>query len=93
MLPLLNLTSVKKVLAYPFAATSSAATELPPDTCPICRANPIAVPYAASPCAHLFCYYCIRTRAAAHPFFKCPRCDTEIVSIQMYRPARVEASS
>lgn len=43
-------------------------------TCGICSAPDLLSPWAAVPCCHRFCYYCLRSNCAADPQFSCPLC-------------------
>jgi peroxin-2 len=55
------------------AAEEGAADDYdPPGPCPICGLREIAVPYAALPCRHVFCYYCLRAHCEADAAFECP---------------------
>ena len=57
--------------------------------CVVCAADPIAVPYAAAPCGHLYCYTCLAGSRLAEPSarFRCPRCDAAVTEIARARPA------
>lgn len=90
VLPLLNLDSFKRTFLSPFAGGggSSAAGVYADDTCPVCGAHPIVVPYVASPCGHLYCYYCVRTRTLADASFKCLACSAKVVAIGRHRPRK-----
>ncbi|KAJ7011843.1 peroxisome biogenesis protein 2-like [Populus alba x Populus x berolinensis] len=50
LLPLLNSTSMKKILS-PFSKDKSSSSEVDDDTCPICQAIP-TIPFLALPCQH-----------------------------------------
>ncbi|KAG2722898.1 hypothetical protein I3843_02G126000 [Carya illinoinensis] len=78
LLPLLNSSSVRKFL-HP-ADKSSSSTE-DDTTCPICLASP-TIPFLAVPCRHRYCYYCLRTRCAAVPLFRCSRCSEPVTAMQ-----------
>uniref|UniRef100_A0A6N2N8D2 RING-type E3 ubiquitin transferase (cysteine targeting) n=1 Tax=Salix viminalis TaxID=40686 RepID=A0A6N2N8D2_SALVM len=82
LLPLLNSSSVKKILS-PFSKDKSSSSKVDDDTCPICQAIP-AIPFLALPCQHRYCYYCLRTRCAAASSFRCPRCGEPVVAMQRH---------
>lgn len=42
--------------------------------CGICSTTDVLDPYAAVPCGHCFCYYCLRSNCLADPEFACPLC-------------------
>eukprot|EP00897_Mesotaenium_endlicherianum_P008796 jgi/Mesen1/7945/ME000422S07096 len=94
VLPLLNLGSIRRAILSPFSSSSSsssaasAAAASADDACPICQARPVNTPYVASPCAHTFCYYCIRTRSLADPAYKCPACNAQVVAIRRHHPVQ-----
>ncbi|KAG1675900.1 hypothetical protein FOA52_001557 [Chlamydomonas sp. UWO 241] len=43
-----------------------------PGPCPVCASDEVLVPFAALPCAHVFCYYCLRANCEADAAFACP---------------------
>ncbi|XP_062087523.1 peroxisome biogenesis protein 2 [Humulus lupulus] len=82
LLPLLNSSSVKSFL-HPFSKDKSSSSAEDDSTCPICQANP-TTPFIALPCEHRYCYYCLRTRCAAVPSFRCLRCNEPVIAIQRH---------
>ena len=48
-------------------------------------AEPLA-PYAARPCGHLFCYYCLRSECGADAEYACPRCLARVEGMQRWAP-------
>ena len=54
--------------------------------CAICGARDVLVPYAARPCGHRFCYYCLRANTLADARFGCPRCGARVEAMQPWRP-------
>ncbi|KAJ6963530.1 hypothetical protein NC652_001985 [Populus alba x Populus x berolinensis] len=52
LLPLLNSTSIKKILS-PFSKDKSSSSKVDDDTCPICQAIP-TIPFLALPCQHRY---------------------------------------
>ncbi|CAN6573333.1 unnamed protein product [Malus baccata var. baccata] len=82
LLPLLNSSSMKKLLS-PFSKDKSSSSKEDDLTCPICQASP-TVPFLALPCEHRYCYYCLRTRCAAVPAFRCSRCNEPVVAMQRH---------
>ncbi|KAH1240302.1 Peroxisome biogenesis protein 2 [Glycine max] len=80
LLPLLNSSSVKNLLR-PFSKDKSSGSAEDGTACPICQATP-TIPYVALPCQHRYCYYCLRTRCAAAPSFRCSRCSEPVVAMQ-----------
>ena len=65
------------------AATGTAAAAQQP--CGVCGANEVLVPYQAVPCAHLFCYYCLRSQCMADPEYTCPLCLARVEAMQRCR--------
>lgn len=90
LLPLLNSASVKNFLR-PFSKNKSLGSAEDDSACPICQANP-TTPFLALPCEHRYCYYCLRTRCAAVPSFRCSRCNEPVTAMQRHggvvNPAR-----
>ncbi|KAM1219554.1 hypothetical protein FF2_045973 [Malus domestica] len=82
LLPLLNSSSMKKLLS-PFSKDKSSSSKEDDLTCPICQASP-TVPFLALPCEHRYCYYCLRTRCAAVPAFRCSKCNEPVVAMQRH---------
>ncbi|XP_057867144.2 peroxisome biogenesis protein 2 isoform X2 [Cryptomeria japonica] len=82
MLPLLNTTSIKKILFFPFAKDKSDGNSLEDDACPVCGANPILISFIAVPCEHKYCYYCLRTRCASTSSFHCLKCNAQVVAMK-----------
>ncbi|KAH7299866.1 hypothetical protein KP509_24G034300 [Ceratopteris richardii] len=60
--------------------------------CALCGADPITIPYVASPCGHVYCYYCLTTGCQVHRSFHCVRCNREITSMRRLKTA-TEASA
>ena len=52
--------------------------------CPVCGCEDVLLPYAADPCGHRFCYYCLRGSAESDLGFQCPLC---LVRVEGIRPA------
>uniref|UniRef100_A0A2C9W244 RING-type E3 ubiquitin transferase (cysteine targeting) n=1 Tax=Manihot esculenta TaxID=3983 RepID=A0A2C9W244_MANES len=82
LLPLLNSSSVKNLLG-PFSKDKSSSSTGADGTCPVCQAIP-TIPFLALPCQHRYCYYCLRTRCAASPSFRCPSCSEPVVAMQRH---------
>ncbi|KAL7114135.1 hypothetical protein ACP275_04G101100 [Erythranthe tilingii] len=82
LLPLLNSSSVKKLL-QPFSKDKSSNLEGDEALCPICQATP-STPFLALPCQHRYCYYCLRTRCSATMAFRCSRCSEPVVAMQRH---------
>uniref|UniRef100_A0A6M2FC11 RING-type E3 ubiquitin transferase (cysteine targeting) n=1 Tax=Populus davidiana TaxID=266767 RepID=A0A6M2FC11_9ROSI len=82
LLPLLNSSSIKKILS-PFSKDKSSSSKVDDDTCPICQAIP-TIPFLALPCQHRYCYHCLSTRCAAATSFRCPRCGEPVVAMQRH---------
>ncbi|XP_057454343.1 peroxisome biogenesis protein 2 isoform X2 [Lotus japonicus] len=88
LLPLLNSSSVKNLLK-PFSKDKSSSSAEDGTICPICQATP-TIPYVAIPCHHIYCYYCLRTRCAAAPSFRCSRCSEPVVAMQRHSGVSTE---
>ena len=50
--------------------------------CGICNAAHILLPWAARPCGHRFCYYCLRSHCQADPGYTCPICLARVEAMQ-----------
>lgn len=50
--------------------------------CGICGAATVLTPYAAQPCGHVFCYYCLRSHVLADCGFTCPRCLARVEGLR-----------
>ena len=50
--------------------------------CGICSAPDVPSPWAAVPCGHRFCYYCLRSHCAADPQYSCPLCLRRVDAMQ-----------
>ena len=98
LLPLVNAAAVKKAIHsilprlpnFPFnsnnSSTGGSTVVVPHDDesapCGICGTAEILTPYAAEPCNHVFCYYCVRGHTAADPEFQCPTCFEKIEALR-----------
>lgn len=83
ILPLLNITSIKKALTFPFS-NEQTKSRIKEDACPICEQCPITIPYVAHPCQHRYCYYCLRTRCIASTSFRCVTCNEPVLAMQRW---------
>lgn len=54
------------------------------EPCPVCNAAEVLNPWAAEPCSHAFCYYCLRSQCLADPQYSCPLC---LQRVDAMRPA------
>ena len=50
--------------------------------CKICQRHDIVSPYAAQPCGHVFCYYCIYSNTLADGQYECPECFVRVDAIK-----------
>lgn len=82
ILPLLNMTSIKKALTFPFSNAQISKTTIKEDACPVCERCPITITYIAHPCQHRYCYYCLRTRCIASSSFRCVKCNELVLAMQ-----------
>lgn len=82
ILPLLNITSIKKALTNPFSNGQASKTVVKDDACPVCEQCPITVTYIALPCEHQYCYYCLRTRCIATSSFRCLKCNVQVLAMK-----------
>lgn len=73
-LPLLNLRKLRKVLKEMLGVKATSG-EGGSDSCGICGAYPILIPYETN-CKHLYCYYCIESRRIAESEYRCAICDS-----------------
>lgn len=86
ILPLLNTTSIKKILFFPFSKDHSPGSSAEDDACPVCGVNPITIPFIAIPCEHKYCYYCLCTRCSASSSFHCLRCNAQVMAMKRNSP-------
>lgn len=91
LLPLLNSSTVKNFLR-PFSKDKDADSAGDDSACPICQNSP-SIPFLALPCQHRYCYYCLRTRCAATPSFRCSRCGEAVVAMQRFSESVGSTSS
>ncbi len=62
--------------------------------CGICNAAEVLQPWAAVPCGHQFCYYCLRSHCLADPQYSCPLCLSRVEAMQRAAvPAGAASSS
>lgn len=50
--------------------------------CGICNTVEVLQPWAAVPCGHRFCYYCLRSHCLADPQYSCPLCLSRVEAMQ-----------
>lgn len=50
--------------------------------CGVCSSAAMPQPYAAQPCGHVFCYYCLRSRTEADARFACPLCSERVTAMK-----------
>lgn len=58
------------------------ASDTANQTCGVCSSGTMPQPYAAEPCGHLFCYYCLRSRTEADRQFVCPLCRKRVSAMK-----------
>lgn len=89
--------SLRLQQAAPFAVRRSlrlvhlAAAELRPAGF-ISGVQEILNPFAALPCGHIFCYYCLRSRTEADRRFCCPQCGTRVEAVRAALPRVPDAA-
>lgn len=98
LLPLVNVAAVKRALRaalprLPMLGPAAQHTQGGGGSgegagCGICGAAEMLNPYAAQPCGHRFCYYCLRSSSLADERFACPRC---LERVEALRPAPARA--
>ncbi|KAI4324751.1 hypothetical protein MLD38_030208 [Melastoma candidum] len=88
LLPLLNSSTLKNLLR-PFSKDKDKDSAVDGSACPVCQNNP-SIPFLAIPCGHRYCYYCLRTRCAAAPSFRCPRCKEPVLAMQRHSESTSE---
>ncbi|GAB4816936.1 hypothetical protein N2152v2_003982 [Parachlorella kessleri] len=64
------------------AGGKGAASSQHDTPCGICNTPHILSPWAARPCGHLFCYYCLRSHCEADPGYTCPICLSRVEALQ-----------
>ena len=53
--------------------------------CAECGGEPAGARYAAVPCGHHFCYYCVAARREADRGYTCPRCREPVSGVRQVR--------
>jgi len=53
--------------------------------CAECGGDPAGARYAAVPCGHHFCYYCVAARREADRGYTCPRCREPVSGVRQVR--------
>ena len=53
--------------------------------CAECGGEPSGARYAAVPCGHHFCYYCVAARREADRGYTCPRCREPVSGVRQVR--------
>ncbi|NXS91736.1 PEX2 factor, partial [Jacana jacana] len=85
LLPLVNLQKLKLKLSswsLPVAGLPEGANPLAAEgrECSLCGDWP-TLPHTIG-CPHLFCYYCIKSNYLVDMYFTCPKCGSEVQSLQ-----------
>ena len=62
------------------SSASSSAT-----SCAACGASPPSTPFAALPCRHAHCYYCLAASCGADPAYECSRCGERVAAMVRLR--------
>lgn len=108
LLPLVNVKAIKHALRsylprLPMLAGAGGALALAPggqqdqgsgqqQQCGICSTVDILAPYAAVPCGHRFCYYCLRSHCLADAQYSCPLCLRRVDAMRQLGPPRAAGS-
>lgn len=89
LLPLINVWKLKTRVSALFSVSDHSDGKSGKSDgrseCGICSDWPV-MPHSIG-CGHVFCYYCIKSHAAADVFFTCPKCGAELTSV---RPVDVQ---
>ena len=99
LLPLVDVGAIKHALRSVLprlpvltGGGGAAAAGAGDGACGICGAGDILAPYAAQPCGHPFCYYCLRSHCAADPRYSCPLCLRRVEGMRRLGAADVDSS-
>lgn len=68
----------RRVLAPLRVAVQHRGDGVAADACQVCTSQPANTPYAAAPCGHVFCYFCLRARTESDVGYCCPTCEQPI---------------
>ncbi|XP_069076489.1 peroxisome biogenesis factor 2 [Pleurodeles waltl] len=85
LLPLINFQRLKARLFSCFkpslsATTNSESVSVHSKECSLCGEWP-TMPHTIG-CAHVFCYYCVKSNYLFDMYFTCPKCGCEVQSLQ-----------
>lgn len=83
LLPLINVWKLKTRVSALFSISDLSiqkSESVGHSECGICAEWPI-MPHSIG-CSHVFCYYCVKSHAAADVFFTCPKCGAEVSTVQ-----------
>jgi hypothetical protein len=83
ILPLINLDKIKNFVTRLLFSSKLHGIQAGPNTCPICRKEPIQTPYISN-CNHLFCYYCLKQNTMMDSNFACPVCGSLITQMNRW---------
>lgn len=64
------------------ATAGAVVAAAPGGPCGICGEREPLLLYAAQPCGHAFCYYCLRSQTAADVEYCCPLCAARVEAMQ-----------
>lgn len=83
LLPLINAWKLKTRVSALFSVSDPSGQKSASggrSECGICAEWPV-MPHSIG-CSHVFCYYCVKSHAAADVFFACPECGAEVADIR-----------
>ncbi|KAM9308589.1 peroxisome biogenesis factor 2 [Gastrophryne carolinensis] len=85
LLPLINTQKLKsKILSWFKPVKGFHKSD--PSLAVLCRECSLCGEWPTMPhtigCSHVFCYYCIKSHYMADMYFSCPKCSTQVISLQ-----------
>lgn len=83
LLPLVNTWKLKASISSLFSSKEKYSEDAKTGShmeCAICGEWP-TMPHSIG-CSHVFCYYCVKSHTMADIFFTCPKCSTELTTVQ-----------
>ncbi|XP_075069783.1 peroxisome biogenesis factor 2 [Mixophyes fleayi] len=85
LLPLINMQKLKSKL-FSWCKPIRGSRHVDPSVAVICKECCLCGEWPTMPhtigCAHVFCYYCIKSNYMSDMYFTCPKCSTQVHSLQ-----------
>ncbi|XP_018420487.1 PREDICTED: peroxisome biogenesis factor 2 [Nanorana parkeri] len=86
LLPLINTQKIKSKIISWFKPVKGLRRHTDPSLADLCKECCLCGEWPTMPhtigCTHVFCYYCIKSNYMADMYFTCPKCSTQVHSLQ-----------